>query len=79
MIHDKSKAAALILAKIAPKPDEPEESEGNGQGLEAAAEELIEAVERKDAAGVAEAMRHAFAICQSEPDELDEMDEPEDE
>lgn len=68
MIHDKKKIAALILAKVAPKEkpeaDEPETEDGDG--LEAAAEELLAAVAAKDAKALAEALRSAFAICGGE-------------
>ncbi len=72
---DKNKGiAGLILAmKAKPEAEGPEmeesgeEAGGDDMGLEAAAQELIDAVEAKDAAGVASALRNSFAILESAP------------
>jgi|WetSurSiteA1Bulk_404760.scaffolds.fasta_scaffold162563_2 hypothetical protein len=63
---NKSPIAALILSgKMKPK----ENSDGDDNGLESAAEELIEAIHSNDAAGVAEALKSAFEILDSGPHE----------
>ena len=72
---DKGKGiAGLILAmKAKPEAEGPEveesgeEAGGDEMGLDAAGQELIDAVDAKDAGGVAEALRHAFAILDSAP------------
>lgn len=52
-------------------PDQDKEPEEN-QGLEACARSLISAVESKDVAAAAQALKDAFSICQSEPDYSEE-------
>lgn len=70
MMHSGKPLAALILAKAhKPGPEGEEEGEGDEQGLDAAAEDLISAVHGKDTAGVVEALRNAFSILDSEPHE----------
>jgi hypothetical protein len=64
MFPDSKKTAALIVAKLAGKKDEPE-AELEMSDLEAAAQELIEAVHSKDSAGVVEALEAAFMACGS--------------
>ncbi len=67
--------AAMIIAMKAKKPEEGAEMEseespgGDDMGLDAAAQELIDAVDAKDTAGVASALRNAFAILESQPHE----------
>ena len=81
MADDKKKGlAALIVAMKAKKPEEGEMAEGpemeseespdgDDMGLEAAAQELIDAVSAQDSAGVASALRNSFAILESSPHE----------
>ena len=81
MADDKKKGlAALIVAMKAKKPEEGEMEEGpegesgeepggDDMGLEAAAQELIDAVSAQDTAGVASALRNSFAILESSPHE----------
>jgi hypothetical protein len=73
MLSPDKHAISVIVGRLAPKgpgsEEEEESGEGNSQGLEAAAEDLIVAVGAKDAAGVAEALRNAFSILDSEPHE----------
>lgn len=62
-----SKLLAGIMA--GPKSEETEEAapeESMGSGLDVAAEELVAAVEAKDAAGVASALRSAFEVLRAE-------------
>lgn len=56
--------AAAILAKTSK--EEPMESDSFG--LEAAAEDLMSAIDSKSAKGVADALRAAFEIARSEPE-----------
>ena len=56
--------AAIILAG-----GKPEEADAEGDDLESAAAELLEAVAQKDAAAVAAALRNAFTILEAEPHE----------
>lgn len=57
-------------------PDEKDESD-QGDGLKACAQDIIRALEQKDAAHLAEALRSAFQILDSEPHEEEEDDKPE--
>lgn len=75
---DKKGILAMILAKgkpsdesgeEMPEMESVEEMSGDDMGLEAAAQELIDAVGVKDAAGVASALRNAFSILESQPHE----------
>ena len=74
MAKDKG-IAGLIVAMKAKKPEEgpevesAEEPGGDDMGLEAAAQELIDAVGAQDPAGVASALKNSFAILESAPHE----------
>lgn len=66
----KKQVAGLIIKKREADTLSPAENDGEtsqDQGLESCAEHLIRAVHAKDPAGVAEAMRSAFEIMESEP------------
>lgn len=67
MAADKHKIAALILG--GGKPDPAEEAKGDDEGLTAACEELLSAVDAKDAGELAKALKNAFAILESQPHE----------
>lgn len=79
MADDKKKGlAALIISMKGKKPEGPAEDPemgsgespgGDDMGLEAAAQELIDAVGSQDAAGVASALRNSFSILESAPHE----------
>lgn len=79
MADDKKKGlAALIISMKGKKPEGPEDGpemeseespDGDDMGLEAAAQELIDAVSAQDSAGVASALRNSFAILESSPHE----------
>jgi hypothetical protein len=73
MLSPDKHAISVIVGRLAPKPsgadDGDEEGEGDDRGLEAAAEDLIKAVETKDAKSVAEALENAFSILDAEPHE----------
>lgn len=71
------KQAASIIVKTKPEGGmEQMDESGEDPGLLVAAEDLLAAVKRDDAAGVAEAMRAAFYIMESEPhDEAMSLDE----
>lgn len=68
--------AGLIISKR--KPDggtEPTESEGNeDQGLISAADDLVRAITSKDSQGVADALKAAFTMLQSRPDESEDFE-----
>lgn len=83
----KKKIAAMIVAKFGPKDPADKNAEAYGErakepnsgsdidpGLLATAEEAMGAMERKDAAGLAEALKSFFMQC----DSADYDDEPED-
>ncbi len=78
MADDKKKRVAMIVAKLspAPKPEAaPEEPDDSMQmGLEAAAEDVMAAVQAKDAKGVASALKSFIEMCKdyTEPDESSE-------
>ena len=57
----------MLADKMAPPAAE--EAKGDDMGLEAAANDLIQAVHGKDAGAVVEALRNAFTILDSEPHE----------
>jgi hypothetical protein len=61
-------AVGVIISKRKPDGDIQEQGGGDQSdgGLTAAAEDLMSAVEAKDAAGVASALRAAFTILESE-------------
>lgn len=63
------KIASVIVAKTKPTGGiEPKGEEGeHDPALMSAAEDLISAVHMKDAVAVADALRAAFDICDSEP------------
>jgi len=63
------KAAAVMIAKRKPSGSiEPMHEEGEQDpGLMSAAEDLISAVHAKDAKGVADALKAAFEMADSEP------------
>ena len=64
------KSVAIILGQgPASRPDEAEEPAGGGAPIQSAASDLLQAIETKDAAGVAEALRAAFQILDAEPHE----------
>lgn len=46
-----------------------DETEPRNLGLEAASEELLKAIERKDAIGVSKALTNAFMLMEAEPHE----------
>ena len=41
----------------------PKEAEDYSKGLEAAAEDVLSAIEKKDASALASALHHAFTMC----------------
>lgn len=71
MARDHSKAISEILgARPKDYVQGPDGSPGDGaEALHAIAEELIEAIHAKDAAGVASCLKAAFQECESEPHE----------
>ncbi len=83
-LRDDKHAISVMVGRLVPKgpgSQGEEPGDGNSQGIEAAAEDLIRAVEMKDARGVAEALGNAFAILESEPrsEAMGESEEDEDE
>ena len=48
---------------------EPEDTAGNEEGKAAAGEDMLAAIEAKDAKALASAVANLFAICESEPHE----------
>jgi len=59
------------------KPDKPEENqEDKDASIHACAQDLIDAVHNKDVKGVAEAMRSAFEILDSQPHEEGPHEKP---
>lgn len=75
----KSPDVAIILSKLGKKPgrmEKPGADEDTGDDLEVCARHLVDAVKSGDSAGVASALRDAFAVLQAEPtDDTDEYDE----
>lgn len=73
MVGDKTKTASLILSKLDGKGEESEvpseESDAGEDGLDVAASDLIAAVAAKDTAGVKAALKAAYEMCRSEPDD----------
>ena len=65
--------AAMILAtRKPPEGEEPPADDKEDMGdddLEVAMEDFLHAVASKDAAGMADAFRHAFMMCESKPHE----------
>ena len=61
----KEAAIALPIETITREPDEKEEQEYDS--LESAAEDLLHALQSKDAKGISIALRAAFEIMDSEP------------
>ena len=63
------KVAGLIIAKRKPDGSKQEMYEGGEEnsGLEACAEDLMRALNSKDAKAVAEALKAAFEICDAAP------------
>jgi hypothetical protein len=70
MKDDKKKAVGIIIAK-AGKPDKqaegPEEDQGeqpeDSEGMKTAAEEILSAVESKDASALVEALKSFYEMC----------------
>ena len=73
MVHDDKAAIAIILGKMKPKHgghDAEERAEMHpDESLHACAEDLLGAIEAKDAAGVADALKAFFHICDAMPHE----------
>lgn len=70
MVHDEKGAIAIILGKMKPKHEAEEHAEEHPEAaLHACAEELIDAVHAKDAAGVADALKAFFHIADAMPHE----------
>lgn len=73
------KAVSIIVGRM--NPDGPEHDEQGPSDppaddpVHAAADHLIRCVKSGDAAGVADALRHAFEIIQREPDDAEEQGE----
>lgn len=68
------KQASVIIAKRVGDKTVPIKEEGESEpGLVAAAEDLISAINMKDAAAVAKALRAAFEICEAYED-ADELE-----
>jgi len=73
MFGDKKKPITMIMAKIGKKPDNMEKApmedgaeQDSSVGAEAAAEELMKAIESKSAAGIVEAFKSLMELCESE-------------
>ncbi len=64
MMADRKKTVAAILG---PHPDSEKEKEPISTPCQIAAEELIEAIQSKDAEGVVESLKAIFAEFDSEP------------
>lgn len=84
MKDNKKKMAALIISKAAgpanakEQLDEPVVKEGAEQddsiGMESAAEDLMQAIEQKNAKGIVAAIKDLYAMCESnEPEEDNEQ------
>jgi hypothetical protein len=61
--HDQDASVSSPVSTQIRKPDE----EGEYSGLHAAAEDLVNAVHAKNIKAVAEALKAAFDLCDSEP------------
>lgn len=76
MKPDKKKMAAMIVAsnKSVPEMAEPEEMSDNSMAEEAAAEDLLAAIEQKSAKGIVDAIKTIMDIIEpeSEPAESEE-------
>lgn len=55
--------AALLVGKMGKGPEEEEGGEGEGEGLDMAAEDLLAAIESKDSAALKEALRAFMDLC----------------
>ena len=85
---NKGKLAIMVLSKgskggddakgVDHGPDQDEEA-GEDVGLDAVAQDLIDAVQSKDPAGVAEAIKAAVKLCMDEYSGEEEGEEPSDE
>jgi hypothetical protein len=75
MLGDKQKTAALILSKMDGEgggPPVADEVEPTGdEGLNAAASDILSAVESKDPAALTSALRAAFDLMGSAPEQAD--------
>jgi hypothetical protein len=74
MFHHDKATVAIILGKMKPKHDgahmaEEQAEEHPDDSLLACAEDLLHAIEAKDAAGVADALKAFFHICDAMPHE----------
>jgi hypothetical protein len=72
MVHDEKAAVAIILGKMKPKGsyDAEEQAEMHpDESLHACAEDLLGAIKADDAAGVADALKAFFHICDAMPHE----------
>jgi hypothetical protein len=72
MVHDDKAAVAIILGKMKPKDGHMAEEEAEShpdEAMHACAEELLAAIEAKDAMGVADAMKAFFHIADAMPHE----------
>lgn len=80
MADDKNKKqASLILATMKPKSEE-QPSEDSGSEMDFVAEDILSAVEKKDAKALAEALRSFHSMCMdSEPAEESSESESEQE
>lgn len=73
MFGDPKKMAALIVGgpkgEAAPDVEPDGDETGGDDGLQMAAQDLMSAIDAKDPAAVAEALRAAFALVDAEPHE----------
>lgn len=74
MGDDKKNRATVIMAKLSGSKEQPEKRESNEMGdevdksipLDSAAEEILAAVESKDASALREALKSFYEMCDSE-------------
>jgi hypothetical protein len=73
----KKRQVGVIVESRKPDGDVKEQSQESeeNQGLEACAQDLLSAIERKDARALANAIKAAFEICESYPHEEGEHSE----
>lgn len=72
MVHDEKAAVAIILGKMKPKGSHMAEEHAEmhpDESLHACAEDLLGAIKTNDAAGVADALKAFFHICDAMPHE----------
>lgn len=68
ILNKKKSQTGVIVQQRAPD-SKPEQNQEDSSGLEIAAKDLLNAVEAKDIKGIAEALKAAFQIADSEPHE----------